>query len=170
MSLELTPEQLEINRWIERLDEVAKSFESIWGIDRLPRLVQPDLAAKWDRQINKLNEAIINGDLRSMHELGQGTIRAWTILDAAARQAGHLPNVVDVWDFQHPMSGRRYRICKNLTDARAAAEEDTVVYTLEEIANLLEANQMVNVVKENFPGAIVDKAFKNWATGDEIPF
>lgn len=170
MTLDLTPAQLEINRLLERLDECAKQHECKWGVDRLQTLAGPQLRQKWDTQIAKLNAAITSSNLTDMRQLVEGTIRAWGILEQEAMQSGHTCHPPEVWEVQHPSSGRVYRICKTLLDAKAVTEEGYCVYTLEEIARLLETKQMVNVVKENFPGAVVTRVTPDWKKGDEIPF
>lgn len=43
---------------VGRLDEVAHAMERKWGIDRLPKLVDPALAARFEAQREKLNEAL----------------------------------------------------------------------------------------------------------------
>ena len=42
----------------DRLDEVATTMERRWGIGRLPLLVDPDLRLRFDRQREKLNQAV----------------------------------------------------------------------------------------------------------------
>jgi len=170
MSMELNPTQAEINRYLEKLDNVAREFEARWGIDRLPKLVDGELAGKWDRQIGKLNEAITSSDLKSMKGLVDGTIRAWSVLEEAALKGGHKPNPDDVWDFKHPDSGRHYRIFKTNADAYCKAEDGVVNYSLEEVARLLEKNQLVNVVKEQFPGSVVEDVKPEDWVEDRIPW
>lgn len=171
ISTEMKPEDYEINRWIEKLDEVAIKHEAKWGIDKLPLLVEPELAAKWDAQINKLNKAIEQSCLNDVRVYASGMIRAWEALDKSASE-NHKPNKKDVWDVKHPESGRVYRICKNNIDARGSAEEGICVYSLQEVVRILEANQLINVVKEQFPGAEIkevnDKGKIDWSKGDDI--
>lgn len=165
--------ELEIQKWIEKLDDVAKSYEAIWGFERLPRLVDPGLAAKWQSQVTKLNVAIDTSNLVDMQILGAGLIRAWDVLDKAARNNGHTPNDVDVWSVTHPDSGNEYRIVKNNADARGVPDSEAVVYTLEEVVRILDKHSMINVVKKHFPGTKVEEVKKeniNWDDGDFIPF
>jgi len=168
---DLKPVDFEMQRHIQMLDDTAIKYEAVWGNDRLPKLVPPELAAKWDSQMEKVNQAIINSDLYMMQDLSVGTVRAWEVLDKAARDAGHAPEIKDAWNVVHPDSGRRYRICKNLPDARGCAEEGVVVYTLEEVARILEGCQMVNAVKDTFPNANVSKVMEgfDFNKGDDVP-
>ena len=93
------------------------------------------------------------------------------MLQTEAHAAGYKPNAPDVWDFRHPESGRRYRIGKTLPDAKAAIAPDVVVYSLEEVARILESQQLVNVVKEQFPGAAVVRTYgQAELEADEIPW
>ncbi len=37
--------------WATKVDEVAMAMEANWGVGRLPRLVEPDLAARFQCQL-----------------------------------------------------------------------------------------------------------------------
>lgn len=155
MKRELGPADYEIQRYLDMLDETARQYEARWGIGVLPRIVTHDMAEKWQRQCDKLNDAISDGNLNEVMGLVQGTVRGYKALEDNALAMGHKPNPPDVWDAQHPESGRKYRFCKTRNDACAATEKDTVVYSLEEVVRILEKHQMVNVVKDTFPGSTV---------------
>lgn len=167
---ELTPDDLEINRHIDKLDQVAIKFESKWGPDVLPRLVPDDMAAKWKAQTDKLNDAIQRRDLPMVADLVAGTIRGYSALDAAATAAGHTPAPATMLEGRHPDTGNIYRIAVNDMDARKVSEPGVVVYTLTEVIRLLESMQLVNVVKKNFPHAQVTKTNIDWQKGDDLPF
>lgn len=156
----------EINRWLHKLDQVAIVFESKWGIGVLPTLADREIEMKWNKQKEKLALAVQDCDLPSVQKLVEGSIRAWKVLEDSAIKNGHKPRDPECWDVVHPDSGTKYRICKGLTDARAATEDGVIVYTLQEVVRVLEGHQLVNVVKDVFPGARVNKIrFED----DEIP-
>lgn len=170
---ELSATDFEINRHIERLDQVTTDFEARWGCDVLPGLVSKDLTDKWHRQCERLNEAIQTKNLQNVADLTAGCIRGFKMLEDAAVAAGHAPRNPDCWDMVHPDSGRVYRFAKNINDARAAQEKGVYVYTLEEVVRILEANDMINKVKGKFPEAVVDRVVPSafdFNAGDSVEF
>ena len=59
--------------WTEKVDDVAKAMEDKWGIDRLKRLVDPELAARFCCQIDLWNDVLLDGGklrLRALEVLG----------------------------------------------------------------------------------------------------
>ena len=169
---ELTPNNLEINRHIDKLDAVAVRYESKWGADTLPKLVPEAMAAKWSAQCVKLNDAIQRGDLPMVADLVSGTIRGYEALDAAAVAAGHTSAPATYLEGRHPDSGQIYRIAINDMDARKAAEVGVVVYSLAEVVRILEGCQLINVIKNQWPGAEVKnvKPAVDWDKGDALQF
>ena len=165
----LAPVDYQINRLVQKLDDVVRGYEAIWGVGRLPELVPVELNEKWQRQIYKLNTAIADRDVAAVEELIDGTIRGWAALEQAAIQAGHNPIDPDVWEIKLS-NGQILRICKNLNQARAKAEEGYVTWSLYEVANFIAAQgNKLNEVKEVMPGAEVTGFEFNWEEGDEVP-
>ena len=161
---------------IERLDEVAHQAERRWGIDRLPKLVPVDLAELFHRQRAKLNKAITSGSPADQEYEAGRMVNAWVALGAAAEAAG-----------ADPASGRymtaRFadgRLCVVVEDLEAMQvyrqQHDGVgaaVWTLDEIARVLEGFDLVNRTKHLFDGAVVDdvraRPSFDWKRGDELP-
>lgn len=142
MSDQLKPEQLEINVWIYRLDEVSREVEARWGIDRLRHLVSPETQVKWERHVSKLDQAIQDGDLAAVRDLAQGAIRGYKKLEDEAVSLHQNKNRPDVWDVHSP-AGVHYRICKTVADAQLWAHQQNVnCYTLQEIAHILDGKQL----------------------------
>lgn len=125
----------EINRIISQLDDVAIGYEAKWGVGRLEAIAsRSDLGDKFQRQIEKLNEAIEAKDGVSVRHLAEGCIRAYDALERNALALGEQPRDV-VW-FEYKFGSLIYRIVKNLADARASHkpdEKDVVVMTGEEL-------------------------------------
>jgi len=167
--MELNPQDYEIQRWIEKLDQEAIRYESKWGIGTLQKLAPAHLAEKWNAQCEKLNDAISGSKLPDVAALVDGSIRGYAALEAAAIAAGHTPARPNVWEAEHPESGRRYRIAVNEMDARACACPGVCVYTLHEVINILEKNQLVNVIKNNARAAKKESAPFDFARGDDMP-
>lgn len=154
---ELKPVDFAMQKQIEQLDHVALEYEAKWGVDVLPGLADADMQKKWNRQMEKLNDAIEGGRLNDAVGLVQGTMRGYKALEDHVLSRGYKPNPPDVWDVQHPESGQIYRICKNNIDARRGSDKSVVTYTLQEVARILEAQQLVNVVKSQFENSKVTK-------------
>ncbi len=101
----------EIQRLLERLDQVSVDHEAVWGINVLPGLVDMELRKKWDAQWEKLNAAIEAKDIDLIRDLTEGCVRGWNALAICAAKNGHKPTTDEYWSFQHRASGRVYRIC-----------------------------------------------------------
>ena len=141
----ITPDELEINRWLDLVDQEAVKSAAVWGIGNLESFQTADMTAKLDRQKIKLYDAIQRRDVLQVADLAAGTIRAYAAMDAAARAAGHTPaDKGDFLEYRHKPSGRVYRIAPNVIAARAASAQGVSVWTLEEVVNVLETKQLVN--------------------------
>jgi hypothetical protein len=143
---------------IDDLDLVAIEMERKWGADRLRTLVAKDLRAKFDRQRYLTNQAIWHGDLEDVKREARRMITAWNALDRAAEAAGASRLVPEVWECVG-RSGAVYALVKGGNEARAVSPSGRYVkvYTLDEIANLLDAFPEIAKVKETFHGASVER-------------
>jgi hypothetical protein len=142
---------------VDWLDEITRAMERKWGIDRLPRLVDPALAVRFRAQADKLNEAIASGRPDAIKAQAEAMARAWSALDKAATAAGARPLDGDVWETRLPSSGAVVAIVRTADEAHAIARDrDGTVFTLEEVAHALDAfGEQVRAVKRAFPGAEV---------------
>jgi len=162
------------------LDRVAGDLERTWGVNRLPQLVPPDLAAKFALAQEQCDMAIASGDVENAAQKAAALVRGWKALDAAARAAGHTPNDLGVvWTAS--MAGEAFAVCLHTADVGAVAGRypDHTAIALEELLRLLTAQQAALLLraKQVFPGAeITDvrpKAIKppaDWKRGDDLPF
>lgn len=142
--------------YIDEADKIAAAMESKWGCDRLRRLVGPELREKFDRQRYLFNQAIWHGQLEDVRREASRMCAGWRALDAAAEQAGATkldPQVMEVV----LADGRIAAIVPDNDHARLVVREDRRmdVYTLEEIARLLDGFPELAKAKESFPGAEV---------------
>ncbi len=142
---------------VDRLDEIAHAMERKWGIDRLSRLVDPALAARFHAQADKLNEALRSERADAIVAQGAAMERAWNALDAAALTAGAEPIAATVWETVIPSTGEIIAIVRTAEEASAVARErNGAVYTLAEVAVAIDAfGDQVRAVKARFPGASV---------------
>lgn len=142
---------------IDFLDEIALAMERKWGIDRLPRLVAPDLAMRFHAQQDRLNEALGSNRFDAIRVQAEAMARAWSALDQAASAAGANPLAPEVWETVLPETGEVIAIVRTQEEASAIARERKgAVWTLGEVARAVEAfGDQVRAVKRAFPGAEV---------------
>ena len=161
------------------LDEVAHKMEMKWGIDRLEKLVTPDLAAKFGVAKAHLDKAIDDNDPAMVVQKASALIRGWHALDQYATSQG-APIISEVaaaavWNWRDPVSGEAFAIAVDEASARTVGSElDVTVYTLDEIARILahERMKVVNMAKKVFPNSRVKKVTntRNTPLNDSIPF
>lgn len=144
------------------LDQVARAMEHKWGVGRLQTLVPEEWALKFHSACDKLNAAIDSSDLNQIRERAEIMRRGWTKLDELATAAGHEAWVApDVWEVQSD-NGTIYAIVRGDVDRRnGACREGVAVYTLAEVAKILQAwdeDGQVSILKAEFPDATLVKA------------
>lgn len=167
--MELFDDNQNIQRWVTRLDQVAVDYESRWGVGRLENLVSPDMREKWDRQKQKLDEAIQAKNLTETKNLVEGTIRGYAALEKQALELGHKFQSPDMWEVKHPENDTVFRIVKNNFDYDMACNGEAHVFTLQEIARILSAHAVINEVKNVFPDSQV-VGMSNEFKEDNLPF
>lgn len=142
---------------VDRLDEIAHAMERKWGADRLPRLVDPALAARFHAQAEKLNRALRLDRPDAVATQATAMQRAWNALDQAATACGKEPPSLTVWETAIPSTGEVIAIVRTAEEAATIARErNGAVYTLAEVAIAIDAfGEQVRAVKTTFPGANV---------------
>jgi hypothetical protein len=148
---------------IDELDLVAAEMERKWGVDRLRQLVSKELREKFDRQRYKVAHVTqSSGDVMDVRTECRRMITAWKALDAAAEAAGASRLDPEVWEVAG-RTGAVYAIVRTTGDARrvVASKRFVHVYSLDEIANLIDNFPEVAKIKQTFPGAAVVKS-RSW--------
>jgi len=142
---------------VDQLDQIAHAMERKWGADRLPKLVDPALAARFHAQAEKLNEALRSDRPDAVVMQATAMQRAWNALDQAATTSGKQPLSLTVWETAIPSTGEVIAIVRTAEEASAIARErNGAVYTLAEVAVAIDAfGDQVRAVKTTFPGAAV---------------
>ena len=157
---------------LDGLDQTARQYELIWGVDRLRLLVGDDMRERFDRGLNLLNEAILEGRYRDVEKYALMMKRGWDALDAEARtlNADTLASVV--WEVGLP-SGKVAALVRTEAEAYAVSAEGRYVevWTIGEIGRLIEGPwKNIGQVKEAFPGALVTDYRNKKLPNDEIVF
>lgn len=153
---------------LDELDLVASAMERKWGADRLRLLVPKDLREKFDRQRYKVHHVIEGqGELEDVRRECRRMITAWKALDAAAEAAGASQVDPEVWECVGK-TGVVYALVRTPGDARrvVASGRFIHVYSLDEIANLLDGFPELAKIKLTFPGAAVQRT-RTWV-GDPL--
>jgi len=124
-----------------------------------------------DRQQEKLHTAMLEQDINLVAHLADGTIRGWQALEAFAKQAGHRPIFPEYMEVRLD-SGFTLRIAKNHTEARQCTKDGVYVWSLHEVARVLEKDYtLVNQIKDVFPeGEIKSVSTFDFNKGDSLPF
>ena len=147
---------------IDEMDLVALAMERKWGVDRLRLLVSAELREKFDRQRYLVNQAIWHGELEDLKTQTKRMMAAYRVLDREAEQAGK-PQLSHLTEVQVPVmeaalkDGRVLMIVADehaLTLAgRLQDDRHAVVWSVSEVARMIETDAWISAVKLVFPGA-----------------
>lgn len=141
---------------LDGVDALAADMEAKWGAGRLRLLVSAEWREKFDRQRYLTNQAIWHGDLEAVRTQSTRMIAAWRKLDELATAAGASRLDPDaVWEVALSNGTVAAIVPTMAYSDRVRAEGRAVaVYSLDEIARLLEASRTITA-KVVFPGAEV---------------
>ena len=117
----LTPELAAINQLLYAVDIVRHKMELKYGIGRLLELTPPELRAKFDSQMKKLEAAVIESNVALVEELVGGCCRGWAALDAAAVKNGHVPFEPQFWEVA-AADGVVYRVVRHIEELEAVPQ------------------------------------------------
>lgn len=147
---------------IDDASMAAIEMERKWGRGRLRLLVEADLREKFDRQRYLFSQAVWTGGLADVQREAKRMVSAWRALDRRATEAGRQTLPATVWEVTLA-DGTVAAIVKEPELAYQVADGRRAhVYTLAEIARLIDGFPLLAKVKEAFPGAEVERI------GDEI--
>jgi hypothetical protein len=161
----------EIMAALAPLDRLARVMETKWGAGRLTSLVDPELAARFGRAQDKLNEAIRVNDPTDIARRVGVVMRGWEALDAAAMEVGADQVPPRTIGYEH--AGRPWLIVLDPVDAGIASRGVSDGAQVVTLAELLEAYKIVSGriagVLEAFPGAQI-RAPSGARLDDPLPF
>lgn len=158
---------------LDGVDEFARQMERKWGVGRLELLVDDDLREKFRRQLRRFNKAIQEHEVAGVRKAGAAMRRGWEALDHAAERAGAKQLDPAIWEIRMP-DGRVAAFCRDSSDAYAATWTGRYidVWSVEEIARIIESFPEIALAKRTFPGVTVTniRAKRIPEPIDEIPF
>lgn len=168
-----TSSEIQCDYAIAPFDRVATEYDRKWGVDRLPELVAPDLAAKYGAAMAYLNECINDGDADNVAAAATNCIRGMHAMDAAAIAAGHQPSDPTIWEYTY--EGRTFGVIEDGREwpAAYAKRPGLTIFTMREVAVALSAptkvEQTLDAIKQHFPGAALE-AIEPFHPDETIPF
>lgn len=158
------------------LDRLAADMDRKWGIDVLPELVSPEMAAKYGSAMAKLNAAIDAADPQEASARSAVCQRGLLAMDAEATSMGRQRASEDVWEVE--LEGKVIGIMKEGRSWQTIKENrpDLQLVSLREVAVALEyyansvVGHMTEETKKHFPAAEVVGMSGSKQYDDEIPF
>ena len=133
-------------------------------------LHDPELAKKWQAQVDKLNAAILALDGGAVRQLVDGCLVGYRKLEEAAVRASVAP--CEPIYFEVNVNSTIYRIVKNVTDAKSLQKPGgkEIIITAEEMARLFDKRRMDCYTKiEENPDKVLKINDFDFTKGDEIP-
>jgi len=135
-----------------------REMERTWGVGRLRLLVEPELRLRFDRQVELFAVAVDRGTIEDVRRETKRMAHAWTALDRAARAAGACELQPVIWEVQLS-DGRLVALVRDAVEAKHVARSQDgrriELWTLDEIARVIEAFPTVVKAKQVWPGAEV---------------
>jgi hypothetical protein len=158
------------------LSRLADEMDRKWGIDVLPELVSPEMAAKYGSAVAKFLEAMDEGKPDVVAARVGVCMRGLQAMDAQATEKGAQRASTDVWQVE--LEGQVFGILKEGRSWREAKKEmpDVKLYTMREVAVALSfytdhaLGIMMEDVKEQFPESDIVGVKTKGSMEGEIPF
>ena len=144
-------------------DAVARAAELRWGVARLESLVSAETLLSWKKGFTLYSDAIARCDPDEVKRLAPMIAQAILAMEEEAEERGHQPMSPTCWEA--PMAGGRVLVVTR-TFAEASALQassdgrERVVWTMEELANVMPRLEEINAIKNVFPGARVQSSVK----------
>jgi len=156
-------------------DEEARRMDRLWGVDRLPQLVPQDVADKYARALDALNQAINDADPERTAWAAQNCVRGMRKMSEMAEAAGHAKADQNAYVEVHDDEGAVFAILLDdrFWPAVREARPDLTLVSKREAAIALhfKKHELVREVAKHFPQAEVTAVRAAPAEyKDSIPF
>lgn len=156
-------------------DRKVREMDRIWGVDRLPELVEPEMAAKFGQAMAKMNAAIEANDPDEVALRASVCVRGLDAMHQRATERGARAPSLDLWiieadgvEFGLMREPRAWQQLKDMyPDVRLVTEREMVLAL--KMYDQSVVGEFVKVAQESFPGAEVTKV-KLKEREDDIPF
>jgi len=160
------------NIYLSEVDQTAIEMENVWGPGVLEKLVSEETKKKFSKARVKLNTALITkGNSSLFKKACSNIIKGYLALDKEARLSGHEPPKGEFW-LAKSKNNKEFYIVKNVAEGDIVLTKypRCILYTLDELAEILETLHEVNECKKIFAKAKVTKFEKDIPFDDPIPF
>jgi hypothetical protein len=158
--------------YINEVDKVAVEMERVWGAGVLEKLVDDELSKKFRNAKLKFDKAInIKVDSLTFSKVANNMMKGYLALDKSARLSGHKPPTGEYWSAKSK-NNKEFIIVKNDAEKDLVLRKlkNGILYTLEELAEILETLHEVNECKKIFKEAKVKRFEKPIPFDDPIPW
>jgi len=147
---------------IRTVDEHARELNRRWGMNRLPHLVPIEWTERFIGQKRKWQSACFEctgspdpAHLDRVRKHGEAMLRAFDKLEELALASGKSPAPPAVWEFEL-RDGTSITLVRDRAElAQVERSAGTQVWSLEEIADILEQYPILSAAKNEFPQAEV---------------
>lgn len=156
--------EIEVDHAVAPFDRMANEMDAKWGIDRLPSLVTPELAARYGAAVGYLNECIAANKPADTVAAVNNCLRGMEAMNAEAERLGAKPASGKYLEYElESENGEppfRFGILKDGCEWQTAKAErpDLEFYSLREVAVALRASiktPPIEAIKKAFPGSQV---------------
>ena len=153
---------LAVQSAVQGYDRHIWEAERTWGVDRLPSLVSDDTRQRWWTGVGMLNTAIRDNNAVMVKALVDNMIVGLQKMISEAEAAGYGPLAPDIWE-SALSDGRVLRLVRSFPGPSYQPDgRDVILWTLEDVARLVDKQDAINKIKEMFPGAeITDVRIKS---------
>lgn len=149
--------QIRVDMACAPLDNLARKYDTVWGVDRLVTLVAPAMAEKYGAAIAHLLSAYDAEDPAATAAAAANCMKGLDAMNAQAIAAGHQPADPRVWVME--VEGRKYGFVEDAAFAAIAERNNpgVKIVTLRQAVNslLITENAVVAAAVKHFPGATV---------------
>lgn len=161
-------------QWLDKLDSEFVQYEARWGCGVLPKLVSLELNQKWQAQMEKLEEALLTNNVKTLPDLVEGAIRGLTKLENEAMERGHKPHGAPVAWTVRMSSGRELMIAASHRDASMVQGNlpkghECAIWSLEEIACFIEKHGLFNPEIKSAAANYQKPSDFDFGMGDKLP-
>lgn len=168
---DLDQRDLEIQRIITQLDEVAVEYEKKWGIGVLQKECSPEMRGRWDSQGEKFCNAMMKKNIDLIRDLASGYKRAYKALEGDCLAQGKKPK--ETAYFEHVIHGEHIIVCQTHDDVRImlAREPEADVWSMAQIASIIHNDHsLIKNVKKSLANAPVKKEQDpfDFSVGDKV--
>ena len=145
-----------IDTVVRAVDQKGREMDQRWGIGRLTAIVPIEWAERFRNQRGKFSAAVWEYNPDDVTKHGEAMLRAYAKLDELAVASGASTAPPEQWEFM--MGDEMVVLVRDLADAGRVDLQGrkAQVWSLDEIANVIQAHPVIAAAKDAFPGATVE--------------